>query len=382
MLERATAEAVGLDPVRWNQTLATLENWSAAEELPAAAVIAGRDGLACGPYLFGKQSPGESAPAIREDAIFLIASITKPVVAMAALLLVERGLLSLDDRVQEHLPGFGRNGKIGTTVRHLMTHSSGLPDMLPNNQQLRAVHAPLTKFVEEIFEVRPDFPPGRGVKYQSMGFCILGEIIHRLSGMPCGEFVRRELFEPLGMHDTALGAPESWFDPGDGSEPRTARIVEIEPPEQYGAESDWGWNSHYWRTLGAPWGGLLTTPLDLAQFARMMAGEGRFGERQILSRATVAAATRNQLAAMREVPEIDRRTRPWGLGWRLNWPDHSANFGDLLGPRTYGHWGATGTVLWVDPAQKTWAVLLTSRPQEPHGRWLARATNGIAASFL
>ena len=381
MLELATPEAIGLDVNRWNRAEALLAGWCESGEIPAAGLVVGRHGAACGPFLFGRQAPGEDSPPVRDDAIFLIASITKPIVAMGAMLLVERGLLSLDDRVQEHLPGFGHQGKIGTTIRHLLTHTSGLPDMLPNNQELRAAHAPLSQFVEEICGIRPDFPPGRGVRYQSMGFCILGEVIQRLSGMPCGQFLRQELFEPLGMHDTALGAPEDWFNPPAGGEPRTARIVRIQPPEQYGAETDWGWNSQYWRSLGAPWGGLLTTPTDLARFACMMASGGRFGDRQILSPATVAAATRNQLAAMKDVPEVDRRTRPWGLGWRLNWPDHSANFGDLLGPGTYGHWGATGTVLWVDPTTGTWAVLLTTRPQEPHGRWLARASNALAAAF-
>jgi CubicO group peptidase (beta-lactamase class C family) len=96
----------------------------------------------------------------------------------------------------------------------------------------------------------------------------------------------------------------------------------------------------------------------------------------------VLAATRNQLEAMRDVPADDRRTRPWGLGWRLNWAAHSANFGDLLGPRSYGHWGATGTLMWVDPELEACAIVLTTKPQEPAGSYLARVSNAIAASLL
>jgi CubicO group peptidase (beta-lactamase class C family) len=91
--------------------------------------------------------------------------------------------------------------------------------------------------------------------------------------------------------------------------------------------------------------------------------------------------TTNQLAAMPQVPEQERRGRPWGLGWRLNWPAHSANFGDLLGPRAYGHWGATGTLVWIDPDTEAFFVLFTTQPQEPEGRLLARLSNVISSAL-
>ena len=100
-----------------------------------------------------------------------------------------------------------------------------------------------------------------------------------------------------------------------------------------------------------------------------------------LSPASVRALTMNQLAQMPQVPEEERRCRPWGLGWRLNWPAHSANFGDLLGPRTFGHWGATGTVCWLDPDAQTFCILFTTQPQEPEGRFLARVSNIVAAAW-
>jgi CubicO group peptidase (beta-lactamase class C family) len=82
------------------------------------------------------------------------------------------------------------------------------------------------------------------------------------------------------------------------------------------------------------------------------------------------------------VPEEERRCRPWGLGWRLNWQGHSANFGDLLGPRAFGHWGSTGTVCWMDPEAEAFCVLFTTQPQEPEGRFLARACNAVAAAIV
>jgi CubicO group peptidase (beta-lactamase class C family) len=396
--------SLGFDPHRVRAARALAESWCRDGLVPALAVILGNSrgeiswhfgrqqvGV---PASAGPEQPDGGAPAdpLRQDAIFLVASITKPVVATGVLLLVERGRVGLGDRVSEYLPGFARRGKAGTTLRHLLTHTSGLPDMLPNNRELRQQHAPLAAFVDGACEAQPDFPPGRGVQYQSMGFAVLGEIVHRVTGKACAEFLREELFEPLGMYDTALGAPDAWF---HGSERKIDRIAEIRlPPDQQNG-GDWNWNSRYWRQLGAPWGGLLTTAADLHRFARLIhsaSSPARLrssnntakqpGCSSLLSPATIAAATVNQLTAMRDIPEADRRCRPWGLGWRLNWPAHSANFGDLLGPRAFGHWGATGTALWFDPDRDLYALILTTQPQEPDGRYLARLSNAISAAAL
>jgi len=378
MFSNGAAAEVGLEPARWERVLQLVDGWTSAGEIPAAGLMVVRDGKTTGTHFFGQQQFSENPQPIREDAIFLVASITKPIVGMAALLLVERGLLALDDRVKHYVPEFGANSKHGVMIRHLLTHTSGLPDMLPNNTELRQAHAPLSAFVEETCRQPLAFRPGRGVQYQSMGLCMLGEIISRVAGCSCPEFLRREFFEPLGMRDTSLGAPDDWF---EGDAPKVERIAEIRLPEAM-VGTDWHWNARYWRQLAAPWGGLLTTPADLARYAQMMLQNGRVGDRQLLSPATIAAATRNQLNAMAEVPEADRRTRPWGLGWRLRWPRESTSFGDLLGERNYGHWGATGTLLWIDPDWRTSAVLLTTQPQEPRGEYLARFSNAVAASLL
>ncbi len=362
------------DAARARSALDRVAELCRREALPAAALCAGTRDELWGPFFFGRQRLADSAP-LREDAIFLVASITKPVVAMAFLKLVEAGEVALSDRVERFVPEFGRHGKHAIQLRHLLTHTSGLPDQLPNNAELRRAQAPLERFIEETCRIEPEFAPGRGVRYQSMGFAMLAEVIRRITGLSCGEFVRRELLEPLNMHDSALGAPDDWF---AGPDPAVERIVEIRVPED-GAGHEWVWNSDYWRRFGAPWGGLLTTPADLARFAQMMLRGGCLDGRRILSVATVRAATRNQLQFFRDVPEPDRRCRPWGLGWRMNWPAHSANFGDLLDPTAYGHWGSTGTVLWIDPTLGVFCVILTSQPQDPDGRYLSLISNAVAA---
>lgn len=374
MFETCDPQTVGLDPGRWQAVLDLAAGWCRTNELPSIGIFIARGQRTTGTHLFGRQHLAGNPGTIRDDAMFLIASITKPIVAMSGLLLVERGDVRLGDRVSRYVPEFANNGKNGITLRHLMTHTSGLPDMLPENRELREAGAGLDAFVRGTCGVTPGFPAGRGVQYQSMGFAMLGEVIARVTGMACADWVRRELCDPLGLDDTRLGAPPEWF---DGEPAVVDRIAEVRTPvEQTGA--DWNWNQRYWRMLGVPWGGMLTTPRDLAVFGRMMLDRGR----GLLSPATVAAATRNQLAAMKDVPEVERRCRPWGLGWRLNWPTTSANFGDLLGPRTYGHWGATGTLLWLDPDSDTVCVILTTQPQEPSGTWIARLSNAIAASLV
>lgn len=369
---------LGLCPARWEAALSRVREFCAADLATAAAVVLVRGDACSAPQLFGRQRVAADGPAIRSDALFLVASITKPVLATAFLRLVEQGRLALLDRVVDHVPEFGGRTKYGTTLLHLLTHTSGLPDMLPNNRALREEHAPLSAFVEGTCGVAPQFSPGHAVHYQSTGFALLGEIVRRTTGLPAAEYLRRSLFEPLGMTDSALGAPDSWF---EGPAPVADRIVEIRvPPEQEGGDA-WNWNSRYWRMLGAPWGGLLASPLDLARFASFWLRGTQPEGAAVLAPATRAAAVTNRLAAFPDLPEAEARCRPWGLGWRLNWPAHAASFGDFLGPRAYGHWGATGTLLWIDPDRDAALVLLTTRPLVTHDAQLVRLSNAFAAAI-
>jgi CubicO group peptidase (beta-lactamase class C family) len=368
-LPQPRPESSGWIPDRLQRAYDLLERWTRAGKVPGAALGVGRGGGMVEPRFFGRHGPGPSDPSMRPDALFLVASITKPVTATAIMMLVERGELALDDRVAEFLPAFAGNGKRELRVRHLLTHTSGLPDMLPDNDALRAAHSPLSAFVEGTARVPLLFAPGTQVKYQSMGFAVLAEVVHQVAGVSLAEYLRSEVFEPLGMHDSSLG----W------AREKKARIATIRlTPAQQAA--DWNWNSPYWLGLGAPWGGLITSPADLARFCRMMLNGGELDGVRVLAPATVRAMTGNQLAAMPTVPEEDRRCRPWGLGWRLNWPAHSANFGDLLGPEAYGHWGATGTLCWLDPQSDAFAILFTTQPQGDEGRFLARISNAVAAA--
>jgi CubicO group peptidase (beta-lactamase class C family) len=407
MLEIARPAAIGFDPTRIERVYARLTEWTHQDKMPGAGIAIGRHGRMLEPRVFGRHRPDLSSPAMPDDAIFLIASPTKPVTVTASMLLVERGELDLDDLVVQFVPEFAPHGKDKIRVRHLMTHTSGLPDQLPENSRLRSEHQPLDAFVRGACQLKPDFPPGTAVQYQSMGIAMLAEIVRRVSGRSIRDFLDEELFQPLGLMDTALGAPEDWW---AGPRAKADRIAHVRLEEQQ-ARADWNWNTPYWRSLGVPWGGLLTTPRDFAVICQMFldslkgdgptlrAGKGQFGfgdspigepgpvaagarTATVISPATARVMTMNQLQFMPDVPEVERRTRPWGLGWRLNWPGHSASFGDLLGPRAFGHWGATGTLVWIDPDAESFLVLFTTQPQEPDGRYLARIANMVCAAMV
>src|SRR5436309_1608258 len=123
----AKAEEIGFISARLQRACDLLERWVKEDKIPAATLCVGRKGKMIEPRFFGRQRPESGAPAIRKDSLFLTASITKPVTVTAVMMLVERGELRLEDRVAEYVPRFAQNGKKDVQIRHLMTHTSGLP---------------------------------------------------------------------------------------------------------------------------------------------------------------------------------------------------------------------------------------------------------------
>jgi CubicO group peptidase (beta-lactamase class C family) len=244
--------------------------------------------------------------------------------------------------------------------------------MLPDNAELRRRHAPLERFLQgAVRDTTLAFRPGTQLRYQSMGTAVVAEIVQRLSGQLIAEFLRREIFEPLGLRSTALGSR------GLARE----RLVRVQEPD-YLAGSDFGWNSVYWQELGAPWGGLFSTPEDFAVLCQLMLAGGAWAGVRLLSPAGVRAMTTNRLDDLPELPEGVRRTQPWGLGWRLNHPGTPESWGDLLGRHVFGHTGATGTTVWIDPHTEGFCVLLTSAERARAPWRLVHLSNAVAAAFL
>jgi serine-type D-Ala-D-Ala carboxypeptidase len=301
-----------------------------------------------------------------------MASITKPVIYMGAMQLVERGLLNLSDKVTRYIPEFTGQGKETAQVLHLFTHTSGLPDELPDNAGLRKQHAPLKKFVEESIKTDLLFKPGTRFSYASCGTILVAEIIQRLSGISIQEFVRRQMIEPLGLKSTGLGS-------NGFSRERLVRAVV--PDYQAGGGDDFGWNSKYWQEFGSPAGGLFSTPEDFAVMCALMLKGGKWGDLQLLSPATVRMMTTNRMNDLPDLPEPVRRTQPWGLGWRLNHLGMPDSWSDLLGRDVFGHTGSVGNVVWMNPKTEGFCILLSNylRARAP---WrLVHLSNAIASAF-
>jgi CubicO group peptidase (beta-lactamase class C family) len=294
---------------------------------------------------FGRMSRDEGAPPVREDSPFLVASITKPVTATAVTICADRGLVDVDAPVRRYVPEFTGEGRDEVTVRHLLTHSGGLPDMLPENERLRRRNAPLSEFVDRSIETPLLFEPGTEVRYGSMGLNLAGEVVERVTDRPLREFVRREICEPLGMEETFLGA---------GGRPLPALVqCDVDPEPGDPGHDRWDWNSAYWRDLGAPWGGLHSTAADVGTFLDLFLHGGALGGTRLLS----ASIAREMIS-----DQTEGLNSPWGLGWgfrdSLDW----TYFGEAVSPGTFGHSGATGTVAWADPARDLRFVCLTTTP--------------------
>lgn len=313
------------------------------------------------------------------DRRYLVASITKPVVGMAAVQLAADGYLSLNDSVSNYVTGFHRGPLRQITIRHLLTHTSGLPDMLPTNTELRVAHASILEFVEATKEITPDFAAGTSCRYSSMGFAVLAEIIRAITQSGCAEHLHRHVFLPARMNSTWLGLPH------ESSEELMPTVLPCELPIwQEHAASTWNWNSCYWRTLGAPWGGMISTAEDLGRLASCLLNQfhattSDAKDFSFWHHATARSSLSNQTQHMSGLQEADRVKRAWGFGWRQNWLDHSACFSDFLPPTAMGHWGATGTMMWIDPASSRWCVILTTQPWEKSCGVIQHMSNVIAS---
>lgn len=295
------------------------------------------------------------------DAPFLLGSISKPMTVTALMSLYDRGAFRLDDPVGTFLPAFSGGARGRVTVRHLLTHVSGLPDQLPENAELRARHAPLSEFVDRALQTPLLFEPGTRYEYSSMAILLATEIARRLSGAELPALFEEAVLRPLGMDHSALGLERLPIE-----SVMRCQAEDAAPESGAGdpAARDWDWNSPYWRRLGAPWGGVHASAPDVGRFlAEFLHRSGK--------------AVRPETAELMTRNHNPEGMTPRGLGFAVGAPAGSPG----CSARTFGHTGSTGTLAWADPATETICVVLTTLPggaADPHPRVLA--SDLVAAS--
>ena len=299
--------------------------------------------------------------ARNEDAMFLLGSISKPVNVTALMTLFDRGGFKLEEPLGKFIPQFKGGDRDLVTMQHLLTHVSGLPDQLAENNELRGRHAPLSEFVEHAIRTPLHFAPGTKYQYSSMAILLATRVAELISGTDILTLVDRAVLRPLKMEHSAQGLGR--FKIEDMVPCQTDRAA----PEAGGGDpkaKEWDWNSPYWRKLGAPWGGTHASAPDVARFlAAFLDGTG----------AVVKPETGRLMVKNHNPPGITAR----GLGLAVG----ASAGGAGCSEKTFGHTGSTGTIAWADPATHTIAVVLTSLPAQaahPHPRDLA--ANAIAAA--
>jgi beta-lactamase class C len=298
--------------------------------------------------------------AASPDAVFLLASITKTMTAAGVMVLADREKLRLTDRVVKFIPEFSEGARKDITIEHLLTHTSGLPDQVPDNAALRQRHAPLSVFVEHTVRTPLLFPPGTKYHYQSMGLLLAAEIVQRITQAPFPDFLAKEVFAPLGMDRTALGL-------GRFKMEETVRCQTEHAAPEAGAGApdarEWDWNSAYWRALGSPWGGAHGTAADVSRFLQTFLHPAGRALREDTAR----------LMIQNHTPNLDARR---GLGFALG----PAGFGKGCSDKSFGHGGSTGTLAWADPESDMTCVILTSLPASVSGNLILHPVSDVVAA--
>lgn len=289
-------------------------------------------------------------------------SLTKPITATAAMLLVEDGLLGLQRPVSEYLPEFSGEGKQAVMVHHLLTHTSGLREEDVNahaakKQGVVAIPPPEETqhpWINERLFLRYDAPlwkpPGVEMFYSNYNYDLLGEIVRRVSGQALADFARARIFEPLGMQDTFYIVP-------DTVRARIVRRPLDAPFAATTADGRPGLGTREHQELPLAHTGVYATAIDMAIFGQMFLNRGSYAEASILSPAAVAEMTRNQIPGIgAQIPGEFFPEASWGLGWSIHGNKRAPRDGSLYSPQAFDHHGAGGTYFWVDPVYESVGV--------------------------
>jgi beta-glucosidase-like glycosyl hydrolase/CubicO group peptidase (beta-lactamase class C family) len=318
-----------------------LENAIADSVFPGAQVAIVRNDTLIASRGFGRQTYNPESPEVTIETIYDIASVTKVVATtVVAMQLFEQNKIKLDIPVKSYLPQFHGGMKDSVTMRHLLTHSSGLHWWVDLWNKAKTNEEALIY----IYQLPLDYAPGDSMIYSDLGIIMVGEIMETVTGKSIDELASEMIYKPMGMTNTM-------YNPQKNLLPRIA-------PTEFGGSMNRGQihgEVHDENTffLGgvSTHAGIFTTAEDLALFAQMLINGGIYKLKRFLRPETIKYWTTRQ-----DIPPGSDRA----LGWDTP-SDKGSSAGDYFSAESFGHLGFTGTSLWIDPNRKIAIILLTNR---------------------
>lgn len=386
-LPRAEPESVGMSSTRLSRIVTVLNQEIEAGQLPGAVIAVARRGHLVFHEAVGYLGPDRSAPMPR-DALFAIASMTKPVTGVAGLMLWEEGRLGLADPIERFLPQLGNRrvavltqrvldgqGPIDTvpaersiTLQDLMRHTSGLTyggrgttavhALYPASSNAAGASLDAASFLERLAAAPLLYQPGTVWDY-GLSIDVIGLVVESISGQSLGTFLDQRLFRPLGMVDTSFQVPQDKV-------ARLARPLPLDPDT--GAAQTVPDRAQALR-FECGGGGLASSALDYLRFAQMLLGGGILGETRILGRKTVEAMRTNRMTPDIEnrIPALDPNSEGYGFGLTVAVREKVST---LMGSVGDFYWnGAYGTLWWADPVEDLAVVFMAQVPGEQRRRF-------------
>ncbi len=366
-LPRSTPESVGVSTQRLQRIGEAIQRHIEEKHISGAVSLVARKGFVVHYEAHGVQDIGSKKPMTR-DTIFRMASSTKPVTGVAVMMLVEEGKIHLTDPVSRFIPEF-KEMKVAAekegssqvelvkvsreiTIRDLLTHTSGLlsggagsqkapQDLIwPKAEDTLATHIP------RLAQAPLDFQPGSKWRYSGLaGIDTLSRIVEVASGQTFDDFLRKRVFEPLGMHDTVFFVPDD----------RQERVATIYRSTNKGLEKN-PLQLRFPRTYFSGAGGLASTAADYFRFGQMLLNHGTLDGKRLLSPRSVVIYASNQVGDMFE-GQLGR-PKGMGFGFTVEVVKDSIEAGTYRSDGSFGWDGAFGTHFWVDPDQQLVAVLM------------------------
>ena len=372
-LKFASPAEAGLCPDRLQRLLGVLEGEIGSGRLPGAVALVARRGKVALFESLGMQNPGAGIPMARES-IFRIYSMTKPVVSVAAMMLMEQGRLLLAEPVARYLPEYAnqkvaieRNGKLtlqaaerDATVHDLLRHTAGLSYEFLGTAEVQRQYTALqmgsrersnTEFSRVLAAIPLMYQPGSIWEY-SRATDVLGRLIEAVSGQALGDYLQRHIFGPLGMTDTGFLVPEA--DHGRIAEP-------------FAHDPDGGVPMRVFEPRRVPalqsgGGGLMSTALDYARFLQFLRNRGELDGVRLLGPHTVDFMTADHLGAIPVSGDLLPPGHGFGLGFAVR---TAAGLSPVPGSAGLYYWGGiAGTTFFVDPARDLYALLMIQAPNQ------------------